>query len=79
MGRNYQLADSFGCTHDVRRVHCFVGGNQHKRLAAQLFRQAEQAQHCDYIVFDSLLNIALHHRYMLVGSRMEDDLGSEFR
>src|SRR5439155_2473657 len=76
---NEQLANSLRRTHNARRVHGLVGGNEHEARDALPERGTENIRGPRDIRQDCLLGEALHERDVLVRRSVEDHIGADFR
>src|SRR6516162_1540991 len=71
------LRAPFGCAHHAARIDCFVGGDEDEAVDAMLDCQVSQQRGSEHIVADRLSRLVLHHRYVLVGSRVENHFRSQ--
>ena len=74
-GLDLQLAQPLGGPHDVGGVDRLVGGDQDAVAAAELLRQTADDPGAQHVVLHGLTGVVLHERHVLVGRRVEDDLG----
>ena len=66
------LTDTLRGTHDVRRVHGLIRGDQDEALHAGFSRGTGGLQGAHDVVLDRFVRAYLHERYVLMCSRMED-------
>ena len=71
----YNSATRLRRPHHARRIHRFVRADHHKRLRFELKRRVGDDLRAEDVVLDRFAGIVLHHRHVLVGGAMEDDLG----
>ncbi len=72
-----RLTDHFskalGGAHDIGRIHCLVGGDQHETLDLVIEHRLRDAPGAQHIVTHRLPRVGvLHHRHMLVGGGVEN-------
>lgn len=72
--QDQQFADTFAGPHHAGRVHRLIRRNENKTLHALIARQQSQIARTTHVHPQRLAGIILHHRHMLISSRMEDDL-----
>lgn len=75
--RGDQLDHPFGSPHDVGRVHCLVGGDDHDLANAAVPCGGEDVVRTGNVRADDLVRLPLAHGHMLVGGGMVDDVRSE--
>ena len=68
------FAETFGCTHNISWVNCFIRRNQNKLVHAKFIRCMNHIVGTKYIVLNCFLRTFLHQRNMFVRCCMEDDL-----
>lgn len=66
------LTDPLRGTHDVRRVHGLIGGDQDEALHAGVGRGTGGLEGAHHVVLDCFVRAHLHQRYVLMCGRMED-------
>ena len=66
------LTDTLRGTHDVRRVHSLIRGDQDEALHAGVGRGTGGLEGTHDVVLDRFVRAHLHERYVLVRRRMED-------
>ena len=66
------LTDTLRGTHDVRRVHGLIGGDQNEALHTSFGCGTGGLQSAHDVVLDRFVRAHLHEWYVLVCSRMED-------
>ncbi len=76
---DHELAHALGGAHDVGRVDGLVGRHQDKPLDAVRGVRDGGLVGAEDVVLDGLLRVVLHQRHMLVGRRVEDDVGAVAR
>ena len=72
-GLDNHFTHSFGCAHDIGRIYCFVGRDQHKFLYLAAPCRTCCFVSTKHIVFDCLIRAVLHQWHMLMCCRMKDD------
>ena len=70
------LAESLGSAHEVGGIHSLIRGDHDKFLDAELLRRPHHMICAENVILDGLLWAFLHQRDMLVGRRMEHDVGA---
>ena len=75
-GLDDHLTQTLGRAHDVGGIDRLVRGDQHESLAAVHHGRVGRLEGADGVVLDGLAGAVLHQRYMLVGRRVIDHLGT---
>ena len=66
------LTDTLRGTHDVRRVHGLIGGDQDEALHAGVGRGTGGLEGAHDVILDRFVRAHLHERYVLMCGRVED-------
>ena len=72
----HHLTQALGSTHNVGGVHCLIGGNQHKLADTVLCCSLCHFESTHYIVLNGFVGAVFHQRHMLVGSCVENNMGT---
>ena len=78
-GLAVDFADTLGASHDVGGVYGLVGGDHDKLLSFILHCKVGYHSRTIYIILYCYARVVLHHGHVLVGSGMEDVVGTELR
>ena len=69
------LRHPLGSAHHARRMHGLVGRDHHEPLGAHERRGLDHVRRAEHVRLERLLRVLLQDRHVLVGRRVEDDLG----
>ena len=69
-----QLADALRGAVDAGRVNGRVAGEEDDLLRLHRLRRLEDVERAEDVGLERLVRVLLHHRHVLVGGEMEDDL-----
>jgi hypothetical protein len=70
------LGHALGGAHHAGRMHRLVGADQHELLGPEARRHLGHAQRAQDVVPRRLDHVLLHQRHVLVGGRVEDEVGA---
>ena len=75
-GLDDHLAHPLGGAHDIGGIHRLVGGHHHEALGLIDLTELHQIFRAEDIVINGLHAVMLHEGHMLMGCRVDDDLGA---